>query len=66
MAEQFDVMQKQEASAFWKAYFRKFKRRIGDQENSATRPLNLGEPEPVVLPFPDRRRARLQRHKYLR
>jgi len=67
MASQFDSQQKQSASAFWRAYFRKFRRRVGDQEISQTGPAALAGDQPVTpLPFPDRRRSRLQRHNLLR
>ncbi len=63
---------KQSASAFWKAYFAKFRRRVEDHEASETGAAALSATpaapsEPTTpLPFPDRRRARLQRHSLLR
>ena len=53
--------QQQNASAFWRTYFAKFRRRVEDREPSQTQPAPLSGVEPVPLPHPDRRRARAQR-----
>jgi hypothetical protein len=53
--------QKERASAFWKAYFAKFRRRVEDNEQSETRPALLSATPASPLPFPDRRRPRAQR-----
>ena len=54
--------QKQSAVAFWKSYFAKFRRRVEDHEQSETTPAALGPEVEKPLPFPDRRRSRLQRN----
>jgi hypothetical protein len=70
MASQFDPKQKQNASAFWKAYFGKFKRRVEDRwhgDAGANTPTSGVSPAPAdTLPFPDRRRSRQHYHKQLR
>ncbi|RFO95912.1 hypothetical protein DIC66_15895 [Rhodoferax lacus] len=57
---------KQSASEFWKAYFAKFRRRVGDHEQSETGSAALSSNTVTNLPFPDRRRPRSQRHSLLR
>jgi hypothetical protein len=51
MALNFGDHQKQIAAAFWKSYFAKFRRQVGDHEESQTgnAPLSVQE-EPVSLP----------------
>jgi hypothetical protein len=66
MAANFTTPQKQSASAFWKAYFAKFRRRVEDHEVSETGSVVLSAEPLTPLPFPDRRRSRLQRHSLLR
>jgi hypothetical protein len=64
--------QKQSATAFWRSYFAKFRRRVGERELSETGPAPLSEtPEQAdgseaALPFPDRRRKQVPRHRLLR
>jgi hypothetical protein len=53
--------QKERASAFWKSYFAKFRRRVEDHEQSQTQAAGLSATPP--LPFPDRRRPRSQREQ---
>jgi hypothetical protein len=60
------TLQKQSASEFWKAYFAKFRRRVGDHEQSETGSAALSSNAVTNLPFPDRRRTRTQRHSLLR
>jgi hypothetical protein len=51
MALNFGDRQKQIAAAFWKSYFAKFRRQVGDQEESQTgnAPLSV-----LMNPFHDR------------
>lgn len=53
--------QKERASAFWKSYFAKFRRRVEDHEQSQTQPAGLSATPEASLPFPDRRRPREER-----
>lgn len=58
--------QKQRASAFWKAYFAKFRRRVEDHEESQTQGAALSATPSDSLPFPDRRRPPTERFTLLR
>ena len=61
MEQDLITRQKERASAFWRAYFAKFRRRVEDHEQSQTRPAALSAAPEAPLPFPDRRRSRNQR-----
>ena len=68
MASQFDPKQKQSASAFWKDYFGKFKRRVEDRWHAESGQASHSSSSPTpadALPFPDRRRSRQQHRKLL-
>ena len=66
MASDPHTLQKQNASAFWRAYFAKFRRRIEDHEVSETDAGHRPATPVTPLSFPDRRRSRTQRHSLLR
>lgn len=66
MASESNTPYKQNASAFWKAYFAKFRRRVEDHGLSETGSASLSATPVTPLPFPDRRRSRAQRHSLLR
>jgi hypothetical protein len=61
MEQDIQTRQKQSVSAFWKAYFAKFRRRAGDREASGDMPAPQTAKTDSPLPFPDRRRSRTQR-----
>jgi hypothetical protein len=56
MALNFGDRQKQIAAEFWKSYFAKFRRQVGDQEESETgnAPLSADD-DPVSTPIERRR-----------
>jgi hypothetical protein len=72
MSSKPESPQKQNATVFWRSYFSKFKRRVGEREMSETAPVPLSASPEVPpaddasLPFPDRRRKHVPKHRLLR
>jgi hypothetical protein len=56
MAMDFETRQKQTAAEFWKSYFRKFRRQVGEQEESQTGGAPLSISAAPVSFLVDRRR----------
>jgi len=56
MALNFGDRQKQIAAEFWKTYFAKFRRQVGDQEESETGNAPLSASEEPVSMLVERRR----------
>jgi hypothetical protein len=57
MAQNFGDRQKQIAAEFWKTYFAKFRRQVGDEEESETGNAPLSACEDPVSLLAEKRRA---------
>ena len=66
MALNFETRQKQTAAEFWKSYFGKFRRQVGDQEESQTGSASLSMGTDSVSMLVERRRSGTRPGAHLR